>query len=343
MSITTVLVTGATGHVGSHVVDQLLASGYKVKAAARSGTAPRLVENYKSFGDRFSITIIDDISTSDFVEALQGVQAVIHVASPLSGAAEAGVVLKGAIEGTTRILEAAAKVGVHKIVITSSIVGIADIATISKDGVISVDNVNPVTWEQATKPGLTPFEVYAASKGLADKATWDLAKKHPELDIAAIYPPYIFGPAGSGQVLDTPVTGNNRRLLPLVQGEPGRPLPETSIIASYIDVRDLARAHVAALALPKSSTPKRFITNGGEFTWAQAVRHLRQARPEFAGALPELGLQEDEEQPVPPHAKWDSSSAAEIVGSYISFERSLEDTIDDGLQRQKELAAREAA
>ncbi|KAJ7435151.1 hypothetical protein FB451DRAFT_990883, partial [Mycena latifolia] len=77
-----VKVTGASGFLGSHVVLQLLEKGYRVRAAARGAKADHLKSSYASYGDRFEVVKITDISHDQFPEALVGVDAVIHTASP---------------------------------------------------------------------------------------------------------------------------------------------------------------------------------------------------------------------------------------------------------------------
>ena len=86
-------VTGVSGFVGSHVVDELLRQGYSVRgyayiislhstqytyglmtvfSAVRSHNVARVDKSYESFGDRFTTTVIDDIATSDFSQAVNG-------------------------------------------------------------------------------------------------------------------------------------------------------------------------------------------------------------------------------------------------------------------------------
>jgi hypothetical protein len=86
-------VTGASGFVGSHVVDELLRQGYSVRgyvyilslhttqytyglmtvvSTVRSHNVARISKNYESFGDRFTTTVIDDIATSDLSQAVNG-------------------------------------------------------------------------------------------------------------------------------------------------------------------------------------------------------------------------------------------------------------------------------
>ena len=79
-------------------------------SAVRSHNVPRVSKSYESFGERFTTTIIDDIATSDFSEAVKGlyranllstleaecilgVDAIIHVASPLPAKAAPQVIL----------------------------------------------------------------------------------------------------------------------------------------------------------------------------------------------------------------------------------------------------------
>ncbi|KAI0055423.1 NAD-P-binding protein [Artomyces pyxidatus] len=335
MSSNTVLVTGASGFLGSQVVDQLLEAGYKVRGTARSTTAPRLQESYKSFGDRFQVAIVEDIATSDLSEAFKGVDAIIHVASPLAGAASAEVVLRSAVDGTTRVLDAAVAAGVHKIVITSSIIALTTPTKLATAVVVDENGTSDLTYEEAIRPGTEAMTVYAASKALADKTTWEYAKAHPELDIAAIYPPFLWGPSGRGQVLDGPTAGTNSIVYSLINGPKGRPVPAVSAIATFINNIDAARAHVNALKLPKSDKPKRIVPNAGEYTWVQAVRYLEKTRPELKDRLPVV---EGEGPAVPPHATFDDKTARAVgLDTYISFEETVGAVIDQAVRREKEL------
>lgn len=82
-------VTGASGFVGSHVVDELLRQGYSVRGyayihyshrallivavvAVRSHNVASVSKGYESFGDRFATTVIEDLTTSDLLQAVKG-------------------------------------------------------------------------------------------------------------------------------------------------------------------------------------------------------------------------------------------------------------------------------
>ncbi|KAF5309799.1 hypothetical protein D9611_013644 [Ephemerocybe angulata] len=112
-----ILVTGVTGFIAGHVVEQLLRTGYRVRGTARSAKVALLQKTNVS---NLEYVAIDDVAVSDFTEALKGVDAVVHVASPLPGKASVEETIKTAIEGSLNVLRQAEKAGIKKFVVTSS-------------------------------------------------------------------------------------------------------------------------------------------------------------------------------------------------------------------------------
>lgn len=125
----TILVTGATGFIAKHIVAGLLNKGYAVVGSARStgrdtevrdAVAPKLsdptgVERYR--------TVAFDLSSDDgWSEAMQGIDAVMHTASPfpLAQPKDPQEVIKPAVDGALRALNAAREAGVRRVILTSS-------------------------------------------------------------------------------------------------------------------------------------------------------------------------------------------------------------------------------
>ena len=75
-------VTGASGFLASHIIWQLLESGYRVRATARGKKVGALKELYRAHPN-IEIIEVPDIVHSEFAEAFVGVDAVVHTAAPL--------------------------------------------------------------------------------------------------------------------------------------------------------------------------------------------------------------------------------------------------------------------
>lgn len=182
--------------------------------------------------------------------------------------------------------------------------------------------------------------MYTISKGLSDLTVRNFQRDRPDFDIATIHPSYIYGPFGPGQVYDAPATGTNQYVYALIAGAPGRPVNGYDLVAGSVpmsvDVRDVARAHVLALKLPPSETPKRFILSTNTFTWTDAVALLTEKRPELKDRLPVVT---GKEPPFGPFVTLDTSKTESVLGmkNFIKWQDTVLDTVDDQLRVEKEL------
>ncbi|EIM81632.1 NAD-P-binding protein [Stereum hirsutum FP-91666 SS1] len=338
-----VLVTGASGFVGSHVVDHLLDAGHKVRGTSRAGKASRVRDAYKSYGDQFELVVVDDFATSDLSGALQGVDAVIHVASPLPGATSVEVILTSAVSGTIRVMDAIAEAGVNKVIVTSSVSSLFDLDYLWTDRVFGEKDWSSATREDALKPGVHPLTIYAVSKTLSEKAIRDFETKHPDMDIATIHPSYIYGPAGRGQIIDVPADGTNSFVYELIKPKssprPPLPPPQSMLTPTFVHISDVACAHVLLLSVPPfpAGECKRIVLKDGFIHWKDATEYLEKTRPELEHRLYEIPEGYQTETCV----SFDGSSAESVLGmkegEYKGWKETLDDTINDILEREKRL------
>lgn len=324
-----VLVTGVTGFIAGHVANELLEKGYRVRGTTRGAKVKLLTDAVKVPGLEFAQ--VDDIAKSDLTEALNGVHIVMHVASPLPGRTSVDTTLNSAVEGTLNVLRQADKAGIEKIVVTSSVAAILDPSLKQGfDGRILTDS----DWGQATRAEVeahadSDFYVYGASKIFAERAVWSFAAEHPKVDIATILPGFVFGPFPKHFPLPTSpdAMGTNRLPYELIKG--GHPEPAPWVV----DVRDIAKAHVLAIELPRAPLEKkRFLINAAEYSWKDAVAHLMKARPNV-----KLAPLDSFEGKSPTLSALDTTRAREVlkIKQFISPEKTLEDTTDALLEAEK--------
>ena len=250
----TVLVTGGTGYVAGWCVAELLKRGYTVRTtvrgAAKGEQVRRAVATEVDPGDRLGFAIADLTDDEGWAEAMDGVDYVLHVASPLgvdhNGDADSLIV--PARDGTLRVLRAATAAGVKRVVMTSA----ANTASPSsyRDEGVSDETV----WTDVNDPTLQP---YRRSKTAAERAAWDfMASYNGPTTLATVLPGAVFGP-----VLSDSTLGSVQIISRLLKGMPGTP----RIGFEIVDVRDLADAHIRAMTAPEAAG-QRFLATG-EFMW----------------------------------------------------------------------------
>ena len=125
-----VLLTGISGFLGGHVALQLLEAGYAVRGSVRdlkrADKVRQTLERAGADTSRLEFVALDLMSDKGWAEAMDGVRYVQHVASPFvtSMPADKMDLIRPAVEGTTRALEAAFAAKVERIVLTSSMAAV---------------------------------------------------------------------------------------------------------------------------------------------------------------------------------------------------------------------------
>jgi dihydroflavonol-4-reductase len=268
-----VLVTGARGFIGKHCVAALLARGYRVRGSLRRATDAAEVR--AAVGDlgggRLEFVVADLLADDGWDAAVAGCGAVLHVASvfPAVAPARRDALVPVAREGTLRVLRAAARAGVARTVVTSSVAAVA---------VGHPPRAAPFTeadWTNLDNPDVGSYPV---SKTLAEQAAWDfVASEGGGMTLAVINPGLVLGPPLDRRVDASAVVVRN--LLS------GRMLLVPRLDFSVVDVRDIAVAHVAAMEVA-AAAGQRFPCVGGMMTLYEMGRVLAGRFPQYRRRLP---------------------------------------------------------
>ncbi|BCS19515.1 uncharacterized protein APUU_12343A [Aspergillus puulaauensis] len=290
-----VLVTGATGLIGAHVVDKLLQSGTRVRIVVRSKEkADVFLASRREHSDKLDVVFIQDLTDPGaFDSAVQDVTGVIHLASPLRYDCEDNeqALIIPAIQGVRSILRASLNSQVKRVVLTSSFGSVMDLSRPEEaPWKYTSDDWNPITYAEATSPHASAREAYRGSKTLAEQEAWKLmSEENPRFDLVTLCPSMVFGPlARSPRSLDD-LNESNKMLWNVASGSVSEELPPCQF-NFWIDVRNLADIHIQALRTPAAGG-KRYIPVAREpFTYQIASGIMQGKLPYLQGKIP-TGMQ----------------------------------------------------
>jgi nucleoside-diphosphate-sugar epimerase len=253
--MSTVLVTGGSGFVGSHCILQLLAAGYQVRTTVRSlaretDVRAMLREGGVEPGDRLSFAAADLERDAGWSDAAAGCKYVLHVASPFPShiPKNEDELIVPAREGALRVLRAARDAGVKRVVMTSSF------AAIGYGHPPQAAPFNETTWTDVGSDDVRP---YAKSKTLSERAAWDFVNRDGgSLELSVINPVGVFGPV-LGADYSTSILIVQRMMDGALPGCP-------KLFFGAVDVRDVAELHVRAMTYP-AAKGERFLAVAGDF------------------------------------------------------------------------------
>lgn len=248
-----VVVTGGTGYLAGWTIVELLERGFTVRTTVRSlgsEDAVRLrLSRYTANTARLTVYAADLLHDAGWKEALQGVDYVLHQASPMSGKD----VIAAAREGTMRVLRASAAAKVKRVVLTSS--GFA--ASRPAKGSLAPDRpIDESHWTDVSQAGVGD---YMRAKTLAEQDAWAFVRSRPgvRIELVTILPGFIQGPA-----LDGVYSDSVGLIASMLDGKmPALP----NIGLGVVDIRDLTDLHLRAMLSPQAAG-QRFIASG-EFLW----------------------------------------------------------------------------
>ncbi len=262
----TVLVTGGSGFVGSHVILQLLNAGHRVRTTVRSlkredSVRAMLKDAGADLGGHLAFFAADLERDAGWAEAVGGCDYVIHVASPMPAAAPKteDELIVPARDGVIRVLRAARDAKVKRVVLTSSC------GAVYYGHPPQTAPFDETSWTNIRGE----MSAYVRSKAIAERAAWDfMATEGDTLELAVINPAGIFGP-----VLGADVSSSIELVTRLMKGMPGCP----RLYFGVVDVRDVADLHLRAMTDP-AAKGERFIAVSGDIMSMLDIATVLKAR-----------------------------------------------------------------
>ena len=235
------LVTGATGFLGSTLVPMLVEAGHQVRAMARGAADLPGAEVVR--GD-----VRDAVSVR---KALQGIEGVYHLAGLVSrDPADARKMYELHVDGTRLLLDECERAQVKRIVLASS------------SGTIGVSKTRRVATEEDDYPIETVARwPYYLSKIYEEKTAIEAARKRG-MPIVILNPSLLLGP-GDARLSSTQDVFRflNDRIPALPRGG-----------ISFVDVRDAAQAFVAALT--RGTPGERHLLGGANWEFEEFFARL---------------------------------------------------------------------
>lgn len=269
-----VLITGASGYIGKHIVLALLQNGYEVRASVRDlakgddvrSAVSAHLDRKIDINAHLKFVELDLEKDSGWDSALEGIDVLMHTASPfpIANPKNEDDVIIPAVQGTLRALKAAHNSGVKRVIITSSVAAIygtnLPAGKTAFDETIFTDVNHPLGKQTYTK-----------SKTLAEAAAWEFVKVNaPEIQLTTINPVVVLGAP-----LDHKFGSSVSIIERLLAGKDPM-LPDLTF--SIVNVKDVARMHVEAIS-NDATISQRIIASSSSASFVHMAKVLQKAFP----------------------------------------------------------------
>lgn len=266
----TVLLTGVTGFIAKRIALDLLNAGYAVRGSLRSikradevrdAIRPHIKDPVSL--DHLSFVELDLTHDGGWDEAMIGISAVLHTASPfpMTQPKSDEDLIRPAVDGALRALRAARNAGVTRIILTSSM------AAVMNKELAQGATVNEADWTDVNHPTATAYD---KSKTLAEKAAWDFVADHPEMRLTTVNPGLV-----AGIPLDVKY-GTSLGLIERFFSGSDPAVPDFGL--PLVDVIDVSAMHLEALKRPETAG-KRYCASAGFIAAPEIARILKEAYP----------------------------------------------------------------
>lgn len=331
-----VLVSGCNGYIAKHIVNDLLNENYKVIGTVRSNEKREKLA--KQFGNNPNLVleIVEDISDLHafdevFKKNSSEIKYVLHTASPFTLEVTDYVkqLFIPALNGTKAMLSAIKHFGattVERLVITSSYAAIMNFdKEMVKGHIFTEASWNPDDWEKAQE---SAGRAYNGSKVFAEREAWKFLEDNRDIvkcKLSVVNPVYVFGP----QMFDEDVTPKMNTSCEIINKaihtKPDAVIDPFETFGSFVDVRDVSKAHLLAFQR-ENLIGKRLLMDNGRFSTQDIFDVLNEQIPSLKGTIP-VGNPGTDGQHNNIGATVDNSQTKELLGfKFRTFTETVTDT-----------------
>ena len=244
-----VFITGGTGFIGAHLINALLAKGDEVHTLARSPEKAKAIEK-----PGVKIFKGDILNTESILKAMEGCQQVYHLAGNASiYEKDPSRYFTINVDGTKNMMDAALKLGVKKMVFTSS----AGVIGPSVGGVVTEEKVREIDF----------FNEYENSKAEAEVLVRSYVSEK-NLDAVIVLPTrvyghYLFGEPASVSLLIKKYIAGNWKIIP----------GDGTKVGNYVHVDNVVEGHI--LAMEKGKQGESYILGGVNHSYNEFFEILK--------------------------------------------------------------------
>jgi nucleoside-diphosphate-sugar epimerase len=185
---------------------------------------------------------------------------------------------------------------------------------------------NPLSYQEASDPATNAVIAYRGSKKFAEMEAWDFVREvKPSFNIVTICPPITFGPVVHSVTKANDLNESNAMLWQVASGG-GLPIAR---VPFWVDVRDLAEAHVEALLRPEIGN-KRFVVAAPEhYSYGLAAKIVAEKFESLKDGILR------EEQTVDGSHNLDGETAAQALRiKYRTFQETVVDLVSQAMKME---------
>ena len=262
-----VLVTGATGFIGSHLAERLVTSGARVRVLVRN---PKKL--LPSLQDRVEVVAGDLLQPDSFAAAVAGREIIFHVAAWLGSPNRLDAAHAINVTATRQLAEAARSAGARRFISTSSV------AVYGPLNAGLIDETQP-HWN---------VYAYAETKSLGEAAAFQTATDH--FGVTVLRPAEVYGPRGGAWTV-TPVSLAKRGLPSLIGGGRGmcHPVYVDNLVDAYLYAATRPEAIGQAFTICDCDVPWREFYGRYATMAGKRARSIPVALAQAAALLSEAG------------------------------------------------------